>query len=157
MLIRITKNTNKLHILKYIRNNGTETWMYSDDFFIQHDLSHFALETILQYRTAFNGMINNGMNINDFESKEREASLNITDEAWYAENMANLFLLEIVQGEFEDFNQVQQQTFASCKHDFPIITLTDSKIHATRNYLRHLLLQWKELLPNETLELTFNL
>ena len=73
MLIRITKNTDKPHILKYIRDNGTNTWIHADDFFIQHDISHFALETILTYKTAFNGMINSGMNITDFESKEKRA------------------------------------------------------------------------------------
>ena len=157
MLIRLTKNTNQPHILKYIRDNGTETWTYGDDFFIQHDISHFALETILAYKTAFNGMVNSGMNLSDFENREKRAFINITDEAWYAENMANLFLTEISQGVFEDFNEVQQQTFQSFNLTYPVITLTDPIIQAIRSYLGLLLLQWKELLPNETLELTFNL
>ncbi len=46
MQMRITKNSGKPHIIKYIRDNGTETWMYSDDFFVQHDLSHFAIESV---------------------------------------------------------------------------------------------------------------
>ena len=157
MLIRITKNTDKPHILKYIRDNGTETWIHADDFFIQHDLSHLALETILQYRTAFNGMVNSGMNLSDFENREKRAFINITDEAWYAENMANLFLTEISQGVFEDFNEVQQQTFQSFNLTYPVITLTDPIIQAIRTYLGLLLLQWKELASGNTLELTFKL
>ena len=132
----MTKNTGKPHIIKYIRDNGTETWMYSDDFFIRHDLSHFAFETVMQYRNAFNGMLNNGMDIKDFEDKEKRALLTVTDEAYYAENMANLFLIEIVQGEFEDFNLLQQQSFASFKHQYPVIALPKEKIDTTRNYLR---------------------
>lgn len=68
MLIRLTKNTDNPHFLKYIRDKGTETWTHAADFFIQHDLSHFALEIILQYRTAFNGMVNAGMDLSDFEN-----------------------------------------------------------------------------------------
>lgn len=88
MQIRITKHSNKPHILKYIRDNGTETWMYSDDFFVQHALSHYALESILGYRTAFHGMQNSGMDIRDFENREKRAAINITAEAMYAESMA---------------------------------------------------------------------
>ncbi len=156
MQIRITKNTGKPHILKYIRDNGTETWMYADDFFVRHDLSHFALESVLEYKTAFNGMLNSGMDIKDFEDKQKRAELNVTAEAWYAENMANLFLMEIVQGDFADFNKVQQEAFVSFNHQYPVITLPEDKIKETRNYLRQLLTQWKELPSGQTLELIFS-
>ena len=73
MVIQLTKNKAKPNIIKYIRDNGTETWMYSDDFFVRHDLSHFILESVLGYHTAFNGMINQGMDIRDFENKEKRA------------------------------------------------------------------------------------
>ncbi|MEO7530181.1 MAG: hypothetical protein ABIS69_02180 [Sediminibacterium sp.] len=157
MLIRITKNTNKQHVIKYIRDNGTETWMQTDDFFIRHDLSHYALEKIMGYKTAFNGMLNAGMDISDFADKEKRASITVTDEAWYAENMANLFLIEIVQGKFEDFNSVQQSAFVSFNQQYPVLTIAEEKITAIRNYLGTLLLQWNEMQDGETLELTFDL
>jgi hypothetical protein len=157
MMIQFTKNTGKPHIIKYIRDNGTETWMPSDDFFVRHDLSHYAIEKILGYRTAFNGMLNNGMNIKDFENREKRAAMCITEEALYAENMANLFLVEIAQGGFDDFNTVQQQTFTSFNKQFPAITLTEEKINRIRIYLRQLLLQWNDLPAGSTLELEFNL
>jgi hypothetical protein len=156
MLMRITKNTGKPHIIKYIRDNGTETWMYSDDFFVRHDLSHFAIESVMEYRTAFNGMLNAGMDIKDFEDKEKRAKLIVTDEACYAENMSNLFLTEILQGEFEDFNAVQQNSFTALNTQCRTITLNDEKIKAIRNYLRQLLAQWNEMPVGETMELTFN-
>ena len=156
MQIKITKNTGKPHILKYIRDNGTETWMYADDFFVRHDLSHYALETIMQYKTAFNGMLNSGMDIKDFEDKEKRAQLNVTDEAWYAENMANLFLIELAQGKFSDFNKVQQETFVSFNDQYPVISLPEDKITETRNYLQKLLTQWRELPSGQTLELIFS-
>jgi len=152
----MTKNTGKPHIIKYIRDNGTETWMYSDDFFVHHDLSHYAIESVMQYKTAFNGMLNSGMNIKDFEDKEKRARLTVTDEAFYAENMSNLFLTEIMQGEFEDFNEVQQQAFVSFNYEYPTITLSKEKIGEIRNQLRQLLQQWNEMAAGETLELIFS-
>jgi hypothetical protein len=44
MELRITKNISKPHIILYKRDNDTETWMYADDYFVRHDLSHYALE-----------------------------------------------------------------------------------------------------------------
>ena len=106
MEMRITKNTAKAHVILYKRNNGTETWMPADDFFVRHDLSHYAIEKTLDYTTAFMGMLNAGMDIRDFENREKRKQLTITQEAWYAENMANLFLIEVSQGYFDNFNQV---------------------------------------------------
>ena len=156
MLMRITKNIDKPHIIKYIRDNGTETWMYSDAFFVQHDLSHFAIESVMKYSTAFNGMLNSGMDIKDFEDKEKRARLTVTDEACYAENMSNLFLTEIMQGEFEDFNTVQQQSFIAMNTQCQPVSLSDEKIQTIRDYLRQLLDQWNEMPVGETMELTFD-
>ncbi len=91
MLLQLTKNNNKPHIIKYIRDNATTTWMYCDDFFVRHDLSHYAIEKTLGYTTAFNGMKNNGMDIKNFEHREKGKAMHNTDEAWYGENMANFF------------------------------------------------------------------
>lgn len=65
--------------------------------------------------------------------------------------MANLFLTEISQGVYEDFNEVQQQTFQSFNLTYPVITLTAPIIQAIRTYLGLLLLQWKELASGNTL------
>ena len=51
MEMRITKNIDKPHIILYERNNGSHTWMYADEFFVMHDLSHYALENKLGYKT----------------------------------------------------------------------------------------------------------
>lgn len=157
MQICFTKHTGKQHVIKYIRDNGTETWMYCDDFFIRHDLSHYALEKILGYKTAFNGMLNAGMDIHDFEDREKRAKMSVTAEAWYAENLANLFLIEIGQGLFADFNEVQQAAFVSFHQQYPPVTLADDQIKAVRDHLTELLEKWKALPSGETLAVTFNL
>ena len=129
--------------------------MASDDFFIRHDLSHYAIETILQFKTAFYGMIQNGMDIRDFENKEKRKALLITAEAWYAENMANLFLMETKNGNFEDFNSISSQTLAEMNLPFPALLLNEDDLNTIRNYLQQLLFQWNQLPTGDTLRLNF--
>jgi hypothetical protein len=157
MLIRIKKNTGKLHNLSYTRNDGSATWIQGDDFLVRHDLAHYAIESVLRYRTAFNGMVNNGMDIKDFEDKEKRSRMAITVEAVYAENFANLFLAETTQGNFEDFNAEQRDAFVSFSNQYDPVTLTQESIKSIRRDLRQILQQWVELPVGETLALTFTI
>ena len=157
MVLQITKNTGKPHLLSYERDNGSKTWMHASDFFVRHDLSHYALEKTLRYSAAFMGMLNNGMDIHDFENREKRLQMNISKEAWYAENMANLFLIEIAQGRFDDFNTVSKQAFETMNRDIPAPVLTEDELHATRNYLHELLTAWSKLSAGQTMTLTFEI
>ena len=93
------------------------------------------------------------MDIKDFEDREKRNAMHITDEAWYAENMANLFLMEMAQGQLDDFNAVQQDTFASLQTQFSKITLAGGMINRIRICLLELLQKWEELPTGETIEL----
>ncbi len=130
--------------------------MHADDFFVLHDLSHFALEKTLGYQTAFMGMLNRGMDLKDFEDREKRKLMEVTDEAVYAENMANLFLMEISQGNFDNLNQVFQYAFKPMNKNLPPPVLTEKEIASARNYLKKLITQWKALSVNGTLYLDYN-
>lgn len=145
MKLQITKKSSQKHIILYSRDDGSETWMHADDFFVLHDLSHYAIEKTLGYKTAFMGMLNNGMEINDFENREKRKQIAITQEAVYAENMANLFLMETSQGNFEDFNKILEDSFKPMDRNLSAPVLTEMEIFAIRKYLRQLLAAWKEL------------
>ncbi|HVM88108.1 MAG TPA: hypothetical protein VMT76_07950 [Puia sp.] len=157
MELNIAKNTGKPHIILYKRDNGSETWMKADDFFVHHDLSHFALEKTLHYTTAFMGMINSGMDIKEFEDREKRKQLIVTGEAVFAENMANLFLIEIFQGRFNDFNETVRESFKQMngKTDPPL--LQQHQIDAVRNYILQLINQWKMLPAGQSMKLIYNL
>ena len=157
MLLRITKNTGKPNVVLYKRDNGSETWMKADDFFVRHDLSHFAVEKKMGYKTAFMGMLNSGIDIQDFENREKRKQLVLTQEACNAENMANLFLIEMAQGNFEDFNQVAASTFPNISHQYSPPTLATAQIEDARMYVRELIMSWNTLAPGETMTLTFEI
>jgi hypothetical protein len=156
MKLLITRNSGKPHVIKYIRDNGSETWMYADDFFVQHDLSHYAIEKTLNYTSAFMGMLNNGMDIKDFEDREKRKQMAITQDALFAENMANLFLMEVMQENFDDFNEVSKQTFEKMNAPYPAPSLTEQQIDDVRIFLRQLLKGWKELPDGDTMTLNFD-
>ena len=157
MELRITKYMGKPHTIMYKRNDGSETRMQADDYFVRHDLSHYAIEKTMHYTAAFMGMLNNGMDIRDFENREKRKQLTVTNEAWYAENLANLFLIEIAQGKFEDFNQVSAAAFANMPFDFPPPQLPATEVDAIRSYLQDLLTEWNQLPAGETMLLNFEL
>ena len=155
MQLRITKHSDKPNTLLYERDDGTETWMGADEFFVRHDLSHYALEKSLGYTTAFMGMLNKGMEVKDFEDRQKRKSLLLTDEAVYAENMANLFLMELVQGEVPDFNVLVAEAFVRMGTAYPPPRLTPGQLSRIRNLLRRLLEEWRRLPTGQTMSLLF--
>jgi len=157
MQLRITKNTGKPHLLLYKRDDGSQTWMSTDDFFVRHDLGHYAIEKTLGYSTAFMGMLNNGMDIKDFEDRTKRIKIPITAEAAYSENMANLFLMEIAEGELDNFNQVVADAFVDMGTSFPPVQLLPDQLTAIRVLLRQLLKTWNELPEGQTMTLDLDL
>lgn len=153
MLISITKNIGKPHVIRYKRDNGSDTWMTTDEFFVRHDLSHYAIEKTLGYHTAFMGMLNNGMDIRDFEDRAKRLQIPLTAEAVYSENMANLFLMEIAQGELEDFNRVVADAFVNMGTPFPPVQLSPDQLTAIRHLLGQLLKTWNDLPDGQTMTL----
>ena len=130
--------------------------MHADDFFVMHDLSHFAIERTLGYTEAFMGMLNRGMDIKEFENREKRLQLTIAPEAVFAENMANLFLMEIAQGNLEDFNRTLVQSFKAMGKELEAPVLLDQEIHSIRDYLRKLIDEWKNLEMGKTILLTYH-
>ena len=155
MQLRISKHLDKPHTLLYRRDNGTETWMASDEFFVRHDLSHYAIEKTLGYRRAFLGMVNEGMDIRAFEDRNARSQMAISAEAGWAENMANLFLMETAQGVVNDFNAVLTEAFVRIGAGVGPAYLSEEEIAAIRTLLKQLLTDWAALPVGETLVLEF--
>jgi hypothetical protein len=155
MQLRISKNTDKPHVIGYKRDDGSETWTRADEFFVLHDLSHYAIEKTLGYTTAFMGMLNGGVDIKDFEDRNKRKAMRVTAEGASAENMANLFLMEVSQGETEDFNQVLADSFVKIGGGETPVRLSPDQLDAIRSFYRRLLAEWAALPAGQTMILEF--
>ena len=155
MQLRISKHLDKPHTLLCRRDNGTETWMASDEFFVRHDLSHYAIEKTLGYRNAFLGMLNEGMDLKAFEDRDTRLQLVVSAEGGWAENMANLFLMETAQGQVNDFNAMLTEAFVRIGAAVGPTYLSNDEIAAIRTLLKQLLADWAALPVGETLVLEF--
>jgi hypothetical protein len=129
--------------------------MPAGEFFVRHDLSHYAIEKTLGYTTAFMGMLNDGMDIKDFEDRDKRLRIPLTAEGVYAENMANLFLMEIAQGVVEDMNQVIADSFIAMGTPVTPVRFSDAELTAIRSLLRQLLGDWNTLPEGQTMMLEF--
>jgi len=102
-------------------------------------------------------MLNSGTSIQDFEDRNTRNAMLITKEAVYAENMANLFLMETAQGNFDDMNAVIKQAHETVDTKYIAPVLEDVEINNIRIYLRELITQWHTLPAGNTLQLDFTL
>src|SRR5215213_3012558 len=68
--IRIKKKNDGSSALSCVRADGSTTWQRQDGqqgrFFPLHDLTHYAVESVLSFHNAFFGLLASGWNISDF-------------------------------------------------------------------------------------------
>ncbi|MEY3738799.1 MAG: hypothetical protein RL544_1577, partial [Bacteroidota bacterium] len=133
MKIIIKKKSSDKHTISYIREGYQDYWIEADNFLVIHDLCHFAIETSLQYKNAFWGLVANGINPSVFENRETRNTLNLSNEAWYAEHLANLLLIEFAQGKFDDFNQVLNESIKRHNPEIPLVNYSVQEIDDIRN------------------------
>ena len=95
------------------------------------------------------------MDVKDFEVRAKRKQITVSQEALYAENIANLFLMEIAQSNFENFNQVAKQSFESWNKEFTAPVLSEDEINRIRKSLKVILQSWNTLATGKTMELAF--
>jgi hypothetical protein len=70
LTIRLTKHADGTATLTCVRADGSTTWQRqrgaSAGFFPRHDLTHYAVETVLGHRRGFYGLVASGWDLGDF-------------------------------------------------------------------------------------------
>ena len=155
MKVRFQKNKATKNVITFVRDNQTITWTKADDFLVLHDLSHYTIEKTLNYTTAFYGMINSGATIKDFEDKVIRDKMNLTNEAWYAETLANLILIEHTQTSFENLNETFREALNQTNPNIPFMAISVTDIEKIRAIYSQLIKNWKLLPENQSMELDF--
>src|SRR6266571_3914122 len=136
LLIRIKKKSDGSAALSCLRADGSVTWQRQDGqqgrFFPLHDLTHYAVETVLGHTRGFYGLV--AEFIVGFLDRERGAGVE-----WSA----------------AEFRGAAATYFVQHACDAPC-TVTDNDLRQVRDKRQELFAQWAALPAGETLELRFS-
>lgn len=146
--IEITKRTDGTGLLRCTRQDGSVTWQKQNRHaahFALHDLTHFAVETVLRCRRGFFGLIAEGWDMEDTTGKGNRGPL--PAEATEVEKIVGLFDSERACGQLwttEEFNR------------FAPRALSQTEIQNIRTARGDLFRQWSTVQPGDKLELQFD-
>ena len=157
--VRFTKRADGVVVLQCVRKDGSVTWQRHDKqgvFFSFHDLSHFAVETVLGFRQGFYGLITDGWDITDTTGKGQRGKLQA--EAILVEHVVGLFDRERSGGatplSADDFNSHIRECVENDDLD-AICTFSDAQLVAVRREIARLQQDWAAIPAGSCLELTF--
>jgi hypothetical protein len=160
LLIHIKKKTDGSASLSCTRADGTVTWQRQDGqlgaFFPLHDLTHYVVETVLEFRRAFYGLLAEGWDLSDFGKMSSKGPL--PDDARLAELIVGFFDLERATGILataDDFNEKLTSWHANNRLSMPDFRMTDEQVGRIREERAKAFARWKELPAGNTLELPF--
>jgi hypothetical protein len=155
MVIQIKKGADGPPALTCVRADGSRTWGKIHRFLPEHDLTHGAVESVLELEDAFFGLVASGWNLDDFTTREAAARLPV--EAHWAESVVGLLDLERGTGRewnAEEFNGALEASLRDQK--VPAFrTIGEDELARTRAVRNELIRRWKELAPGGTLEIPF--
>jgi len=157
MTIRFTRGRNgKAPALTCIRDDGSVAWQRSSEYFVRHDLIHYAIETALGYRKAFLGLVAGGRDLDDFGTREH-AKDTYTDEEIWAEHIAAAIQFPSAAGgpPASDAEVVAYVHKACVDRGQTPPAITTEQTAAIRRRIGELHDQWRRLPAGETLELIF--
>jgi hypothetical protein len=158
--IRIKKKTDGSAALSCTRADGSTTWQRQDGqlgrFFPLHDLTHYAVETVLGIRQGFYGLIAQGWDITRFS--ESGVSSQLPEDALLAEVLVGFFDTERASGTratAEDFNWKIRTYYDEHATPTPTFRMTDDTLDRIRATRADLFARWHAVEPGDALELSF--
>lgn len=159
--IRIKKNADGSAALTCTREDGSVTWQRQHgaqaQFFPRHDLTHYAVETVLEHRRGFFGLVAEGWDLTDFGAPWPRGR--IPSDTDPSELIVGFLDTERASGErwtVADFNDKAAVYYRDhCPENVPPI-LTDDDLACIRQRRAELFVQWESVSPGDALELVFD-
>jgi hypothetical protein len=165
LVIRLAKHADGGATLTCVRSDGSTTWQRqrgrSAAFFPRHDLTHYAVETVLGHRRGFYGLIASGWNLTDFGAPWPRGPL-----------PADMDPSELLVGFLDaeragagaggpswtaaDLSQHAAAYFAARGIDALPPVVSDEQLAAIRERSAELFARWDALAVGEVLELAFD-
>ena len=159
IVIRIKKNPDGRTSLSCTRADGTTTWQRQEGgqaaFFPRHDLTHYAVETVLGHRQGFYGLVAAGWDMSDFGSPWPRGRIPAI--ANLSEIIVGFFDLERQSGEFGVADDLNERIESFCRENSlaPPARLTEEDLGRVRQKRGELFARWDAVRPGDALELPF--
>jgi hypothetical protein len=151
----IFKKGNTKNSITCKRADGSATWSEADAFMIIHDLTHYAVESGLGMKQGFYGLVAGGLDITDFEKKQKIRPDEIPAEGLRAELLVGLVLTERNDGkEMNDFNEQYQELLKKFHLSAENIPL--ASVRRLREETDRLINKWKDLPVSSSLVFNFH-
>jgi hypothetical protein len=157
--IRIKKQTDGSAALSCTRADGSVTWQrqlgVQGRFFPLHDLTHYAVETVLGHRSGFFGLVASGWDVTDFGAPWPKG--HIPPDADPSELIVGLLDAERASGTLWTAEELNEKIGAHCAEQGGALppAMTDGQLAAVRLRRSELFAQWKAVPPGDALELEF--
>ena len=161
LIVRIKKGRDHRTALSCVRADGTTTWQRQDGaqaaFFPRHDLTHYAVESTLQLRQGFFGLVAAGWDFSDFGSPWPRGPL--PAEGNITELIVAALDLERSSGERTSATEINANIAGHCaeKGLAPRPPLTEEDLTKIRQKRAELFAGWEATAPGDALELRFDL
>lgn len=159
LTIRLKKNRDGAASLSCTRGDGTVTWHRqggaSARFFPKHDLTHYAVESVLQLREGFFGLVAAGWDIADFGTPWPRGPL--PPGGVVAELVVGLLDLERASGERYRAEEYREKVaeYHAARAMRGELQLNDAQLEHIRSLRDALCARLDATIPGESLELTF--
>lgn len=156
LLIRIKKKTDGSAALSCVRADGSATWQRQEgrlgEFFPRHDLTHYAVETVLGHRRGFYGLVAEGWDLTDFGAPWPKGPLPADMDP--SEGIVGLLDAERYQGSKMTIAELRERADTAAAAF--VAHLTDDDLDAVRARRAELFALWDALPAGEALELPFD-
>jgi hypothetical protein len=103
-------------VITCIRADGSRTWSKLHAAFPIHDMTHYAVETVLEVKNGFFGLLAKGWDITDFAIPEKRARMPL--EALWVEHVVGIVWREYVMRDastYADFCSAINSTISSLR------------------------------------------
>jgi hypothetical protein len=160
MVIRIKKGADGRTALSCTRADGTSTWQRQEgaqaSFFPRHDLTHYAVESVLAQRTGFYGLVAAGWDLSDFGTPWPRGRL--PREANVSEIIVGFFDRERASGQLGSPEELNAELARFCEESKlpPPEEFTEGKLSLVRQKRGELFARWSAVEPGGVLELVFD-
>jgi hypothetical protein len=159
IVIRIKKGTDGRTALSCIRADGTTTWQRQEGaqatFFPKHDLTHYAVETVLGHGQGFYGLVSAGWDFSDFGSPWPRGRLPV--EASISEMIVGMLDMERRTGERASAEELNQSLAEyAIENSLPQQRgITEEDLARVRAKRAEMFAKWEAVPPGDALEIPF--